>query len=376
MASNKTISPKKSSNDGLALLAEEVSRLSRLLTKDRAYIPPAYLKDEGLRKAYLTYYLPSNLLKIRLPLKELSLHQKNIFSKEHLRILDIGSGPGSAALGVLGFFSRLENKPVLEFVASDYVAENLKDAATIFESYKQHFRINASLRTVKTSVQKLKPLLEGRYDLIILSNVLNELFLNDKKRIGKRIEFLNEILGHFLMHDGSCIIIEPALHDTSREMLLVRDGLLARGFHIYSPCLMNLSCPALVRPKDWCHEDVPWEPPALIKEIDKLAGLRKDSLKFSYVVLRKDGLSLTDVYGADSFRIVSEPIISKGKVEFYLCGKGGRRLITRLDKDKSPANESFDALKRGDIVRFEKLLDEGKRYKVEENTSVTSKNTC
>ena len=81
--------------------------------------------------------------------------------------------------------------------------------------------------------------------------------------------------------------------------------------------------------RDWYHEDVPWDPPALIREIDKLIGLRKDALKFSYVVLRKDGLSLTDVHGVDSCRIVSEPLVSKGKIEFYLCGPGGRLRVTR-----------------------------------------------
>ncbi len=367
---------KRSSDKELTSLAAEVIRLSRLLTKDRASIPTAYLKDKGLRKAYLSYYLPSNLLKIHLPLKELSLHQKGILSKEHLRILDIGSGPGSATLGVLGFFSRLAKKPVLELTAADHVVENLKDAATLFSSYRECCRINASLHTVKTSVEKLEPLLKGQYDLIILSNVLNELFRNDEERIVRRIDILNKIMKRFLAHDGSCIIIEPALHDTSREMLLVRDGLLVQAFHVYSPCLMNENCPALVNPKDWCHEDVPWDPPALIQEIDKLAGLRKDSLKFSYVVLRKDNLSLADIYGPNSFRIVSEPIMSKGKIEFYLCGKGGRRLIMRLDKDKSPANEAFGAVKRGAIVSFEKLLDEGKRYKVGKDTLVTAENTC
>lgn len=367
---------KRSSRKELTSLAAEVIRLSRLLTKERASIPIAYLKDKGLRKAYLSYYLPSNLLKIQLPLKELSLHQKNILSKEYLRILDIGSGPGSASLGVLDFFSRLEKKPVLEFTAVDHVAENLKDAAAYFASHQERCSINASLHTLKTSVEKLEPLLKGHQDLIILSNVLNELFRNDEDRIVRRVDILNKIMMRFLAHDGSCIIIEPALHDTSREMLLVRDGLLAQGFHVYSPCLMNENCPALINPKDWCHEDVPWEPPALIKEIDKLAGLRKDSLKFSYVVLRKDDLSLKDIYGPDSFRIVSEPIMSKGKIEFYLCGKGGRRLIVRLDKDKSPANEAFGAMERGDIVSFVKLLDEGKRYKVGEDTVVTAKNAC
>ena len=47
-------------------------------------------------------------------------------------------------------------------------------------------------------------------------------------------------------------------------------------------------CPALLNPKDWCHEDIPWEAPPLIRALDKLTGLRKDALKFSYLVLRRD----------------------------------------------------------------------------------------
>ena len=109
---------KRSSHKELTSLAEEVIRLSRLLTKDRASIPVEYLKDKGLRKAYLSYYLPSNLLKIHLPLKELSLHQKKILSKNCLRVLDIGSGPGSATLGVLEFFSRESRHPDEELLAT------------------------------------------------------------------------------------------------------------------------------------------------------------------------------------------------------------------------------------------------------------------
>ncbi|HUI67479.1 MAG TPA: small ribosomal subunit Rsm22 family protein [Nitrospirota bacterium] len=366
----------KDLSEELTALAADVARLSKLLTKERESLPAAYLKDARLRKAYLSYYLPSNIPKIHLPFKELSLHPKGMLAKEHLRIIDIGAGPGSAMLGVMEFFARLGKSPFLEFTAVDHVAENLKDAATLYASYQGRSGLDASLHTVKTNIEKVQPHLNGHYDLIILSNVLNELFHHNEEKTAKRVDILHQILRRFLDDDGSLIVIEPALRDTSREMLLVRDGLVAQGFHVYSPCLMNENCPALVNPKDWCHEDVPWEPPALIQEIDELAGFRKDSLKFSYLVLRKDGLSLADVYGADAFRIVSEPLVSKGKIEFYLCGKGGRRLIARLDKDKSPANDAFKALKRGDIVSFQELRDEGKRYRAGKDTVVTAKRAC
>jgi hypothetical protein len=145
---------------------------------------------------------------------------------------------------------------------------------------------------------------------------------------------------------------------------------LEQGFNVYSPCLFSGKCPVLANPRDWCHEDIPWDPPALVKEIDKVTGLHKDSLKFSYLVLRKDGLSLSDVLGRNIFRVVSEPLVSKGKREFFVCGAAGRRLVTRLDKDTTPANELFGALQRGTVVHFERLIDEGKRFKVGKETAV------
>ena len=115
----------------------------------------------------------------------------------------------------------------------------------------------------------------------------------------------------------------------------------------------------------------PGDPPTLVKEIDKLTGLRKDSLKFSYLVIRKDRFSLSDVCGPNVFRVVSEPLVSKGKIEFYLCGAGERKLVMRQDKDATPGNESFGSMQRGSLVSFERLVDDGKRFKIGKETAVT-----
>lgn len=357
----------------LETLAADVARLSRILTKERENLPAAYLKDEGLRRAYTLYFLPSNLYKIHLPLEELSLHPKEVLSKKRLRILDIGSGPGTAILGTLDFFARQGNRPFLEFTANDPVAENLRDAEKLFKSSMEKLSVEASIRTVRSDMEKMGKLLEGRYDIITLSNVLNEVSRRGDERVAKKASILKALLTGFLADDGSCIIIEPSLRETSREMLIVRDILLKEGFQIYSPCIMDEPCPALHNPKDWCHEDIPWEPPAVVREVDRLIGMRKDSLKFSYLVLRKDKLSLTDIYGKNSFRVVSEPLISKGKIEFYICGAGKRRAITRLNKDKTSANEALEYLRRGDMVGLEGLIDAGGILKVGKETLILLK---
>jgi len=369
----KYISDSRSSSltaSELKTIASDVIQLSNLFTKERKILPSQYLNNKSLRRAYILYFLPSNIYKIHLPLKELSLHPKKILSKKLLKILDLGSGPGTTILGILDFFSNQKKMPSLEFTAIDSVAENLSIAKDLFKLFTENINIDASLKTFKINIEKAGTIPQDTYDIIILSNILNELFYEDNKRIAKRVSFLNTIIDKFLTPDGSCIIIEPALRETTRGMLDVRDNLIKNGFKIYSPCLIDEPCPALLNPKDWCHEDIPWIPPVIIKELDKMTGLRKDSLKFSYLVLRKDKLSLTDVLEKNSYRIVSEPLISKGKLEFYICGHGGRQLVTRLDKDETPSNIQFQKLQRGDIVVFEALIDEGKRLKVGKNTVV------
>ena len=363
--------PRKiSSPPAHASLAEDVARLSRLLTRERNSLPHAYLRDKGLRRAYLAYFLPPNLAKIQLPLRELCSHPDGFLAKERLHILDLGTGPGTAVLGIREFFRQGGSVQHLEFTAVDQVGENLKDAEALFRDAGGISDKHSVLTTVRTGIEAVAHRSGGPFDIIVLSNVLNEMFLQDPDRIGKRTDLVRDIMERLLAADGSCIIIEPALQETSRELLMVRDGIVDGGGHVYSPCLVKGHCPALVHPRDWCHEDRHWDPPEAVKELDEQTGLRKDSLKFSYLILRNDARALADVYGPESYRVVSEPLVSKGKREFYFCGKEGRRLATRLDKDASPGNRAFEFLKRGEIVRVEGLVVEERRFRITKESLV------
>lgn len=363
--------PKKNrSSRGPDSLADDVARLSSLFTKERGSLPAAYLREPGLRNAYLTYFLPPNFDKVGIPLRELALHPDKPLERERLQVLDLGSGPGTAILGIRQFFARNRMRVRLECTAVDHVAENLQDAEVLFREQVGVAGVPATLTTVRSDIEAIAARSGGPFDIIVLSNVLNELYLRDEDRTGKRTALVGSVMENLLAPDGSCIIIEPALRETSRDLLMVRDSIVDRGFSVYSPCLVQGHCPALVNPKDWCHEDRPWDPPEIIAEIDSRIGLRKDSLKFSYIVLRKDGRTLADNCGPSSFRVVSEPLVSKGKRELYLCGREGRRLAMRLDKDAAPGNEAFAQLSRGDVVRIEELAIEEKRFRITKDANV------
>jgi hypothetical protein len=114
----------------------------------------------------------------------------------------------------------------------------------------------------------------------------------------------------------------------------------------------------LVRKDDWCHEERPWTPPAMVQEIDRAVGFIKDALKFSYLLLRKDGLTITE-RRPDVYRVVSEMLVMKGDQRAWLCNETGRPLVGRLDKARSDANAAFDLWHRGAIVRVDQIERRG-----------------
>jgi hypothetical protein len=130
----------------------------------------------------------------------------------------------------------------------------------------------------------------------------------------------------------------------------VRDLLVARGVAVRAPCLFRGACPALVRPADWCHAERPVDPPPLVDEIGRRAGLRKEAVKMSYLVLAPRGEGWREPPPGLTFRIVSEPLPSKGRLRYMGCGPEGRKGLALQEKDVTGRNRAFEHLLRGDVV--------------------------
>jgi hypothetical protein len=172
--------------------------------------------------------------------------------------------------------------------------------------------------------------------LVVAAHLLNELAgtLDIEGRTRLILGWFRELLEM----DGTCILIEPALRETSRKLLAVRDRLLAAGLFVVAPCLWQGPCPALARERDFCHASA-----AAIAQ-------GRSRVDFSYLVLRKQGTTCTDPL---RFRIVSDAMKDKGRMRFHACGPAGRLLVTRLDRDRSPSNQSLDEIERGAVVSIE-----------------------
>jgi ribosomal protein RSM22 (predicted rRNA methylase) len=186
---------------------------------------------------------------------------------------------------------------------------------------------------------------------VTMGHVLNELELGPggEGEPERRATLLAEAAG-LLSPGGSLVVIEPALRDTSRALLHVRDLLVARGLAVRAPCLFRGPCPALLRQGDWCHAERPIEPPPLVAEIGKAAGLRKEAVKMSYLVLAPPREAWADPPPGRVFRIVSEPLPGKGRLRYMGCGPEGRMGLALQQKHAGERNRRFGRLLRGDVV--------------------------
>jgi SAM-dependent methyltransferase len=312
-------------------VAAAVERLSRGLTRERELAGARYLDEDRLLGAYLLFYWPVSYLQARGTISELPRRPRTV--------LDLGSGPGPMAFAAL-------DAGAAEVVAADRSARALAAARSLARAALEPL---ATREWNPTRPGALAAVSGGaRFDLVTLGHVLNELWKGqDEDR--RRADLLEEALG-LVAPGGSLLVIEPALRDTSRALLRVRDLLVARGYAVRAPCLFRGACPALVRETDWCHAERPAEPPALIAQIARAAGLRREAVKMSYLLLAPRGEGWAEPPPGRAFRIVSEPLPSKGRLRYMGCGPEGRMGLSLQEKHVTGDNRRFEGLLRGDVV--------------------------
>jgi ribosomal protein RSM22 (predicted rRNA methylase) len=244
-------------------------------------------------------------------------------------VLDLGAGTGAAARALRECFGE-----DVELVAVDKVAGPGILVADV-------------LRGVRPAG------VSGCFDLMVAAHLLNE--LGRSLDLDGRARLVAGWCRELLEPDGTCIVIEPALHDTSRALLGVRDRLLAGGLHVAAPCFCQSACPALQRDRDWCHDSA---------EV-LIAG--RSRVDFSYLVVRRSAATEVD---PGCYRVVSDPLKDKGRLRFFVCGVAGRFVLMRLDRDRSAANQALDRARRGDIVVLPNLPVQNHGIRVAADTTV------
>jgi hypothetical protein len=286
-----------------------------------------------------------------------------------LSLLDIGAGLGATTWGVVRALEASGARGTVQATWVDADSEALALGESILRE-KLRARsatvgdgVELRVRTVLRQAGTLDDL--GRFDLVLAGQVLSELDVGEdpEARAARHAGLVGGWLSRLVAPGGSLVILEPALRDRTRHLHRVRDRLVASGATVFAPCLHAAPCPMLARETDWCHEDLDVDLPVGLVPAARAAGLRREGLSFSYLVLRHDGGTLArDIPGPDRavrLRVVSSAMPSKGKREAFLCGVmtsaqgqsvGTRVRAMRLDREATHENAAWDRLSRGDIL--------------------------
>lgn len=326
-------------------LAAGVRQLSSGLTRQRQLAGAKYMDDPKLLGAYLLFYWPISYAQARQALGELPRARS---------VLDLGSGPGPMGFAALdGGASQLT------------CADRSKSALALARELAQEAGESLGTREWEPS----RPLPEGPFDLVVVGHLLNELCPGSPRAAEKRAALL-ERAAALLRPQGTLLVLEPALRETSRGLLEVRDLLVSGGYTVRAPCLWRGACPALVRPSDWCHAERSWQPPRLVEELARAAGLHKEALKMSYLALAPRGEAWPEPPPGRLFRIVSEPLEGKGRQRYIGCGPEGRVGLALQEKHRSSGNAAFWDLRRGDVIALTHTEKRGDGLALDEHTEV------
>jgi ribosomal protein RSM22 (predicted rRNA methylase) len=319
-----------------APLTRAIVDRSKRYTSDRDRLSGKPAGDLAARAAFFT---PADAMKIAIPIGELA-NRGAIPARRPLRVVDLGAGCGALSLGLIATLeSDATGGAMFDLLLIDSDMDALRIASAALRDLTAHHHTTAAIttRVADVTATSIPPA-----DLILAGSVLNEL------PEAARMPLVQRALAA-LAPDGALILIEPALRDTSRALHAIRDAAIAAGACVFAPCTRQAApCPMLENPDDWCHEDRPLTLPPRTAELARLTHLRDSGMKFSYLVLRKQPLRLVDRDHA--WRIVSEPLSSKGKLELYGCSDAGRIPLRLLRRNRSEANRAFEKARRGDVV--------------------------
>ncbi len=290
------------------LAARAVLELHEGLVGDRALAKPSTYAGARLG-AYLLWWWPQTYSKVQATLALSPLPRAP-------RILDVGSGPAPAALAALDL---------------------LGGEATCFDVSEAALAEARQLGVARTT----REMPGEAFDLTLAANVLSE--VEDPIALVRRLQ-------------GTIAIVEPALRETGRKLLALRDALLSEGWFALAPCLTQAPCPALASRKDWCTAERPWNPPGYFRQLADATSLRADEmLSFAPLILSRAAPATEP----DAWRVVGVAPPEKGKRRVWICGMDGRLPLVRLDRDARAENAIFDELRRGDRVRVSRTRLQG-----------------
>lgn len=340
--------------------------LSEYLTIDREFLSRPYWTSPRLLSAYFHFFMMWNLVRLCKLFPSLNLGK----IPQEATLIDLGSGPLTLPIALWLSRSDLRTKKIT-FICCDIAPQPLQIGKMLFEELKKNLDPNSSwqIKTIRTPNHKALRQLNEKPFLITMGNVLNE--GDEKKKISthQQITQIFTDASQILAENGKIFAVEPGTRQGARMIQILRNLVTEQNydndfdeedfendsqdfsedffleeapFKILSPCPNEINCPLanknINKQNAWCHFNakatlIPKE----LKQLSQKAGLDKDSVSLSYLLLaRKEEADtiLKNEKTQNKARIISDAFIVprfKGRAR-YACHKQG--LLLLLDSAK------------------------------------------
>lgn len=353
-------------------LPNDIADLSRLLTRGRSELNIPYWHKAANLSAYLYYFLPWNIIRLGFLFSSLPLPRPKEAGGALPVLLDMGSGP--LALPIALWLAKKDWRDLpLQVLALDSAKQPMDAGRDLFYALaelmgEKAWPVQCRAGTAERPLAALQTLSGKNHDekfypwLLSEANILNELISKSPTRdeprkhrdefgedeyddeYGDDDECANSLLGR-LLHSwtpvwrGSpgkplALFVEPGTRLGGDAIMNLRKCALRLGLEPLAPCAHANSCPLLGKTRSkgsqaesWCHFTFSaMSAPQWLKDLSREAGLEKNSLSLSILLLGEEGSaprSKSDV------RVISQPFRVpglKGEAR-YGCGASGLRLL-------------------------------------------------
>ena len=225
-------------------------------------------------------------------------------------LLDLGSGPGTAALAAQLTFGELHSATLV-----DRDREWLEWSGRLIAAAGAP--LAGASRLVTADLPSAAPI--EPHDLVIISYVLGEMAPREATVLSERA---------WRCARRAIVVVEPGTPRGFAAIIAAREALIADRAFIVAPCTHAARCP--LAPPDWCHFDTRVERTPLHQRVK--SGARPYEIeKFSYLIAAKEPPAIPP----NAARIIRHPLKRSGHVILDLCTSGAaaqRQVISRRDK--------------------------------------------
>ena len=129
-------------------------------------------------------------------------------------------------------------------------------------------------------------------------------------------------------------------------------------------------CPALVKDSDWCHAERSWSPAAIAGRAGAGGGAAQGGAEDELPRARATGRGVGRAAGREVVPHRVGAARGEGPPAVHGCGPEGRIGLALQEKHRTPTNEVFFSLRRGDVVEVEGTEPRGDGLALVEGSSL------